>query len=331
VSKSVIKNQTWGGVLSVDPFVTISKRADFFEQPMGFALVVPDLARRGRSVHFVGLCDTLEKPEEADAVARDHRALAKQYGDALFIFIVSSEIECLNLSLRGVPSFLANELIFVDDTRFKIVREMPEPQYDAIYNAQFYPFKRHQLTQDIEKLLLIYKMSAEDSLEQLRRRFPAATFANNLDGAYRRFTPEELSVWYGRSAVGLCLSPSEGAMRVSMEYQLCGLPVVTTPSIGGRDRYFIDDHIRFCPPDQKAVADAVSAFRKQPVDPQLIRNRVLRLLAFDRFNFLRAANKVVAQHCGARQLFRNFAPFRGTPIQPQMLSRVLASAGGKAN
>ena len=322
---AVITDQTWGGVVCRDPLVTISKRADFFAQPLGFAPLIPDLAGRGRSVHFVGLCDTLEKPGAADELARDYRARTAP-ADACFVFIVSSEVESLQLSRRGVPNILANELMFIDDRRFTIVRGREGPDFDAVYNAQFYGFKRHALAQEIGRLLLIYKMPADAVLTDLRSRFPHAVFANDLDGAHRRFSPEELSVWYGRCAAGLCLSASEGAMRVSMEYQLCGLPVVTTPSLGGRDRYFLDDHVRICRPDPRAIATAVAAFRASPVDPAKIRERVLRLLAFDRINFLRAANKIVVEHCRTKPPFRNFVPFRGMPVQPQILSHVLAQA-----
>ena len=44
------------------------------------------------------------------------------------------------------------------------------------------------------------------------------------------------------SQVGLCLSKSEGAMFASIEYLLCGLPIVSTKSVGGRDIFFTDEN-----------------------------------------------------------------------------------------
>jgi glycosyltransferase involved in cell wall biosynthesis len=41
-----------------------------------------------------------------------------------------------------------------------------------------------------------------------------------------------------RAVVGLCLSTVEGSNYASMEYMLAGLPIVSTPSIGGREVYF---------------------------------------------------------------------------------------------
>lgn len=325
MTQAVVRNQTWGGTLSLDPLVTISKRADFFDQPMGFAPLIPNLESRGKSLHLVGLCFSCEAPEAADQLARDYEAIGRRVPGAMFVILANTETEGLQLSRRGVPHFLANELIFVDDNRFTVRSGQPV-QFDAVYNAQFYPFKRHELASKIEKLLLLYKMPADDVLDGFRQRLPKATFANNIGGTHRRFTPEELSGWYARSAVGLCLSESEGPMRVSIEYQLCGLPVVTTPSTGGRDRYFIDDHIRFCLPEPNAVAEAVEALRGASFDRMTIRNRTLRLLAFDRVNFLRTLNKLVNEQCGVVQLFNNFGRFRGMPIQPQLLAPVLAAA-----
>ena len=63
---------------------------------------------------------------------------------------------------------------------------------------------------------------------------PATSGYRNLDAA-------ELCHWLNRSRTGLCLSEREGAMFASIEYLLCGLPIVTTPSIGGRHVFFEAD------------------------------------------------------------------------------------------
>ena len=38
-------------------------------------------------------------------------------------------------------------------------------------------------------------------------------------------------------------------MLASIEYLLAGLPVVSTPSLGGRDHYFDDEYCLIAPPD----------------------------------------------------------------------------------
>ena len=48
----------------------------------------------------------------------------------------------------------------------------------------------------------------------------------------------------------------------SVEYMLAGLPVVSTPSVGGREIYFDHEYCTICDPDPAAVRDAVEALRR---------------------------------------------------------------------
>ena len=66
-----------------------------------------------------------------------------------------------------------------------------------------------------------------------------------------------MPVFYNLSKVGLCLSKAEGAMYSSMEYLLCGLPIVSTKSIGGRDEFFTDKNCIFAKDNSKSVKDCV--------------------------------------------------------------------------
>ncbi|WP_164127899.1 glycosyltransferase, partial [Stenotrophomonas maltophilia] len=70
-----------------------------------------------------------------------------------------------------------------------------------------------------------------------------------VDGLTARLTPEAVNRVYNQAAVGLCLSAVEGAMCASMEYLMAGLPVVSTPSVGGRDVYFDPDYCIIAEPE----------------------------------------------------------------------------------
>jgi hypothetical protein len=57
-----------------------------------------------------------------------------------------------------------------------------------------------------------------------------------------------------KAHVGLCLSAEEGAMFVSAEYLLCGIPVVSTRNKGGRDVMFTPEHVFIADDTPESVA-----------------------------------------------------------------------------
>ena len=154
---------------------------------------------------------------------------------------------------------------------------------------------------------------------------PRANVANfDANGAYRFLPAEDIAELMNRSSVGLCLSLVEGAMRASMEYRLCGTPVVSTPSIGGRDRYFTGPHVRLVDEQPDAVAAAVRELKAMNLNRLAVREFVGGLVAFDRHNFLLNLNKLVERELGVRDRFRSFAPFVGHPVGWRELDEILA-------
>lgn len=161
--------------------------------------------------------------------------------------------------------------IYVNEHLYTIV---DEPKvYDAIYTAQLMPFKRHELAKNIEKLIVI---SYGGDLHAFCPELKHADFN-------RQFLPrQELARKYNQSYAGLCLSEVEGAMFASCEYLLCGIPVVTTPSKGGRDEFFNKENCITVPAEPEAVALAVKQWKEHAPDPHYIREQTL-----NRFHHLR--------------------------------------------
>ena len=121
-------------------------------------------------------------------------------------------------------------------------------EFDAIYNAKLAPWKRHELSLGIERCAFLFYRDRTEPDAPERTRLSSAShtaearghvFINPIDadGFSMRLEPIEVNRHLNRAAVGLCLSKTEGAMFASTEYLLAGLPVVTTPSHGGRDVY----------------------------------------------------------------------------------------------
>ena len=114
-----------------------------------------------------------------------------------------------------------------------------------------------------------------------------------------------------RAAVGLVLSPVEGSSYASMEYMLAGMPVVSTPSVGGRDVYFDPDFCVICEPDPTAVRDAVADLRSRNIPREEIRARTLAKIEPARRRFLTLIDEVLDELGAAPRFGGGAWPFGG--------------------
>ena len=85
-------------------------------------------------------------------------------------------------------------------------------------------------------------------------------------------------------------------MRASMEYLLAGLPIVTTPSRGGRDVFLDAEYCLTAAADPRDIRDAVFALRARRIPHQIIRERTLARLEAARRQSQSVLNDVFARH-----------------------------------
>lgn len=204
------------------------------------------------------------------------------------IFLCNSAREAELLKAQGEIATLLNHNAFVSEHIFRPL-EQQTSLYDAIYNARLSPFKRHELTLDLESCAFIHYQSPDEtdaSDAAVRKRHAGRAkhvFVNPLvDGKAAHLPPEEVNRIYNQSAVGLCLSACEGAMFASMEYMLAGLPIVSTPSLGGRDVYFDNDYCIITRPDPRGIRDAVAALKARAIPRAFIAGRTREKVGRDR-------------------------------------------------
>lgn len=320
-------------VLRRDPLVTFSS-AEIGEIPLlRLTAALPELFDVPRGLHLVHYTHTLEAWQAPDnAAAAYARAKAALPGHE-FLALTASETESWLLAQCGVPSLLGSGLIFADERIWKPVPPMfPGLRvYDAVYSARLAPKKRHELASAVKSLLLLYPHSLTESEEEAYRRvkaiLPDAYFANHAagQGRYMKFKPDDMVKLLAHAQVGLCLTEVEGCMRASIEYMLAGLPIVSTKSTGGRDRYFFGPQCRIVPDDPDRVAAAVVELRDAALDRRRVRGHVAQLLAFDRYNFLSQLNRISRRFFGQGDLFDSFDPFVGAMAGFLPLDQVIAS------
>jgi glycosyltransferase involved in cell wall biosynthesis len=303
-------------ILSARPLITIMGippgLGGFDEVAKG----APEVFDTLRGLHLLHIVHNLETGQ-AGVLAEEIAKAQKTFPGHFFLPLTATGHESYLLAQHGAPSLLANGLIFTDEKLWRPrTAQIPGlPMFDAVYTARLDPNKRHELAKSVDRLMLIYGYSLSQPLAEAYKRIrtilPNAFFANHRLADGIPLAPESVCRLYAHSRVGLCLSAVEGCMRGSMEYLLAGLPVVSTPSIGGRDRYFAAPYCRIVEADPDTLAGAVHELAQDSLDRRKIRDHVAQMIGFDRHNFMINVNKIAKLHLGRDGLIPSMVPMIG--------------------
>jgi hypothetical protein len=107
----------------------------------------------------------------------------------------------------------------------------------------------------------------------------------------------------------LCSCILNVAKSAGLQPSTPGVPVVSTHSLGGRDRYYQEPYALLVADDPHLVADAVAEIGKRKFNKLAIREHVGKLIEFERRNFLTAVNALAFEQFGVKRLFSSLAPF----------------------
>ena len=205
------------------------------------------------------------------------------------IHLGNTRAHCELLGSAGLRAIHCNHNCFVDEAIYRPDASV-EKRFDAVYDARLSEFKRHQLAAKVASLALLYYVTQEADPAygvEVRKRLASAHFFNHdAAGNYRLLDASEVAKALNACRVGLCLSAQEGAMYASAQYLLSGLPVVTTPSEGGRDEFFDPAFVRTVAPEPDAVANAVQELVATGLEPQPIRDATLARMRPHRERFI---------------------------------------------
>lgn len=178
------------------------------------------------------------------------------------IFIMYNDYDEMEFGKNiGFNGDLINHNCWIDWNIFKPIEK--EKKYDALYMARPLAFKRHFLTNKIQNLVLIagsHNCGPEIEL-------PKCNYIND-----HHLSPIEIVEKINESKVGLCLSSIEGACFSSSEYLLCGIPVVSTKSKGGRSIWYNEDNSIICENSADSVNESVQKLINKNLDSDNIRN-----------------------------------------------------------
>ena len=235
-------------------------------------------------------------------LANQSRAILDQFKlniNNFYILYNSPEEESNGLKF-GLRGSVVNHNAWIDENALKPLSL--RKKYRALYIARPTDFKRHYLAEKVKNLALA---AGGFNHRNLQVDLPHAD-----NDTSKRLSKKEICEIINESQCGLCLSREEGACYSSSEYLLCGVPVVSTYSRGGRDVWYTEENSILCEDSAKAVKEAVKQAQVKKWDPELIRSRHLEQAQIYRERFINKLEAVLGCNgitsFSAEELFNNF-------------------------
>jgi len=181
-----------------------------------------------------------------------------------FFFMANSQKDADMLNEEvGVQAYGVSHNAFIDKDSF--VPFSTKKEFTAVYCGDTRPQKRLHLAELIMPQTLIISHSTPDVLEIVK----------NAKSILRHPSVEKISESMSKAFCGLILSEQEGGCYASTEYLYCGIPVVSTISIGGRDAYYDEDTAIVVEDDPQKIKEAALKWVQRAPNPYLIREKAL--------------------------------------------------------
>jgi glycosyltransferase involved in cell wall biosynthesis len=203
------------------------------------------------------------------------------------IFCCNSVEEQSYFSSKNMKTILCSDAAIRINPDLFIIKSN-NVEYDAVYNAGMLRWKNHLLAKFINNLSFIYYEYDKEYQKELKEKLPYVHWINEKSGSYRRLQSDDVAKEVQKAGAGLCLSFEEGAMLASVEYLLCGKPIVSVKSKGGREHFFENSFVRIVEPDCQQIKLAVDHFCSHPPDADYIRQATVTKLNKMREAFIEA-------------------------------------------
>lgn len=312
---AVPPGSNYASLMCADPPIVLGWTGRQFR--FGSASALAPLFRRRRITFVLIAKGSVADDAEARELALDAKAFMASHPHHRFEWLCNIDEETGRLRSLGLSAHTHNQNLFLREDVFRPLPHV-EPVFDAVYNARISPEKRNELAERLDSVAFIaYRDPGEhdaaafhEACRALARRVPGGRLLNALTaGGCARLAPTQVNAAYARSHVGLCLSPREGAMRVAVEYQLAGLPIVATPCRGGRDHYLDPQTWRLVPPDAESIRDAVAAFKALALPRDWVRARTLARIVSARKGFVAFVQGLIDAEGGGRPFDATFRRF----------------------
>ena len=247
------------------PRIIVAFEMDFLRNLEAFKKSIP---RGEKFTMFLQLGWSAELPEVVTELKSRLTEAQEAFPEARFIILANAVKEVDNIK-EFAEVYLAQHNAFLDPKRYALAKA-GKKKYDALYIARITPFKRHNLASQIKNLHLI------GSFAEKERAYFESTIKDFSHAKWSRKVPSFfIGREIGKAACGLALSAIEGAMFSCGEYTLCGVPVVNTRNLGGRDTLLPEFAVKYANDTPQSVAEAVEYWVNNPIAPEEIRQGFL--------------------------------------------------------
>ena len=269
-------------VISHKPIILITYWFDFLRNQNGIFKTIP----HNRNVYFLFQSGWYKDKRDVDKIQKEIAIFKNIYPETKYIFLSNSIEENEFFLENNLTSIFCNQNAFIDEKRYKI-KPRTKKKYDVIYLARITPFKRHELAIKVKNLLLIgsFTQNEEEYYQHVMKILPDAKWIEKVFSF-------SVSQYMNQANVGLCLSAIEGAMFVSAEYLLSGIPIVSTRSVGGRDALFDEEFVKIVKDNPESVACGIKEMIKKDIDPEYIRSETIKKMKEHREKFINLIQEI---------------------------------------
>jgi hypothetical protein len=186
---------------------------------------------------------------------------------------------------------VANQNAFIDESVYKIDRTVDQ-KFDLVVNSSFTALKNYHFIKNIKNTCAIgYFLTTKYNNKTMPGPLAyCPNFENKLRSitSFRWINPDEACKYYNMSKVGGIFSTKEGSCFSSSEYLLCGLPVLSCKSDGGREIWYNDNNSIICEPDETSVFEnfkkIIEKYNRGEYDREKIRNSHIEQMELHRNN-----------------------------------------------
>jgi glycosyltransferase involved in cell wall biosynthesis len=247
-------------------------------------------------------------PDIADALETFAETAETLHPKMRVHFMCPDETATRQLLSRGLSAIHVHQNAFIDDRIFRPRPEVPK-RFAAIHNAAMTEWKRHHLAWDVQDICVVTYRNSPESDPRFVRGYRHLAWSNlAADGTVAYLNAESVASLVCAARVGLILSGKEGGNFASGEYQFCGVPVVSTPSEGGRTAFLDQQSTLLVKPEAHDVLRAVASANANPLDPQQIRARVMNKAIAHRVRLLDWMSGLAGQSLHAKADARAWLP-----------------------
>ena len=180
----------------------------------------------------------------------DQYNLLEKYSDSVTILANTPE-EFIYFNFSKKKSIYCNQNAFLDDNLF--VKQDFEKVYDIVINANNNIVKKHYLLKDLMnkyKILFITYHTKNISDRVDLQQYNPTDMISGID-------PNTVCNLLNKCKIGIYLTYIDGACYASSEYLLCGLPIISTHSKGGRDIWYNDNNSIIINPNENELSNAI--------------------------------------------------------------------------